>query len=249
MSGHSKWATIKRKKAATDAARGKLFSRLIKEITIAARHGGGDADANPRLRTAVLAAKNANMPANNIERAIKRGTGESEGVNCEETQYEGYAHGGVAVLVEIATDNRNRTAGEIRHLFTKYGGNLAEAGAVAYLFKACGLVVVEKSAVAEDTLLELVLEAGAEDVNTEGETYDVTCPQAQLEAVKDAVSAAGIPIQNAELTKIASVHVPVGEGEAGSLLKLIDALEEHDDVQKVYANFNISDEVLAKLSR
>lgn len=249
MSGHSKWATIKRKKAATDAARGKLFSRLIKEITIAARHGGGDADANPRLRTAVLAAKNANMPAANIERALKRGTGEIEGVSYEETQYEGYATGGVAVLVEIATDNRNRTAGEIRHLFTKHGGNLAEAGAVSYLFKACGLIVVEKTAVAEDTLLELVLDAGAEDVNTEGDTYDITCPPAQFEAVKEAVAGAGIPVQNAELTKIASVQVSIGEGEAASLLRLIDALEEHDDVQKVYANFNISDEILAKLSR
>src|SRR5437870_3152528 len=170
MSGHSKWATIKRKKAATDQARGKVFSKYIKEITIAARHGGGDPDANPRLRTAIAAAKNVNMPASNIDRAIQRGTGDVEGVHYEETQYEGYAAGGAAVLVEVATDNRNRTAGDIRHIFTKHGGNLGEAGSVAYLFKPRGVIVIDKTAVAEDALLEIVLEAGADDVNTEGES-------------------------------------------------------------------------------
>ena len=248
MSGHSKWATIKRKKAATDQARGKLFSKLIKEITIAARHGGGDAEANPRLRTAILAAKNANMPAANIERAVKRGSGGLEGVHYEETHYEGYAPGGVAVMVEVATDNRNRTAGEIRNLFTRYGGSLAEAGAVAYLFKVRGLVLVEKSAIAEEALLELALEAGAEDVRTEGEAYEIETSPAELEAVKAALTTHGVPIQSAELTKLASQHVDLDERGAGTVLKLVDALEDHDDVQKVYANFNLSDEVMAKLS-
>jgi YebC/PmpR family DNA-binding regulatory protein len=249
MSGHSKWATIKRKKAATDQARGKVFSKYIKEITIAARHGGGDPEANPRLRTAIAAAKSVNMPANNIERAIKRGTGEIEGVNYEETHYEGYAHGGVAVLVEVATDNRNRTTGDVRHIFTKAGGNLGEAGSVAYLFKPRGVIQVDRAGVAEDALIELALEAGADDVNTEGETYEVLTPVAQFEAVKDAITKQGIPVQSAELTKIASLLVPLSEKDAEAVLKLIDALEDHDDVQKVYANFSIPDEVLARLSR
>ncbi|OGF14262.1 MAG: transcriptional regulator [Candidatus Eisenbacteria bacterium RBG_16_71_46] len=249
MSGHSKWATIKRKKAATDQARGKVFSKFIKEITIAARQGGGDLEANPRLRTAVNAAKSVNMPANNIERAIKRGTGEVEGVHYEETQYEGYATGGVAVLVEIATDNRNRTAGDIRHIFTKFGGNLAEAGSVAYLFKPQGVITIEKTAIGEDALFEIVLEAGAEDVNAEGDTYDVFTPPAQFEAVKQAIEAKQIPVQNAEVTKVASIQVPLDDKAAESILRLVDALEDHEDVQKVYANFNVSDEVLAKLAR
>jgi YebC/PmpR family DNA-binding regulatory protein len=247
MSGHSKWATIKRKKAATDQARGKLFSKYIKEITIAARQGGGDVEANPRLRTAVAAAKAVNMPAANIERAIKRGTGEIEGVHYEETHYEGYAAGGVALLVEVATDNRNRTAGDIRHIFTKHGGALGEAGSVAYLFKSRGLIVVDKAAVAEDTLIELVLEAGADDVNTEGEAYEVFTPPPQFEAVRDALVAKGIPIQSAEVTKISSVLVPVSGHDAESVLKLVDALEEHDDVQKVYSNANIDEKVLAEV--
>ena len=248
MSGHSKWATIKRKKAATDQARGKLFSRLIKEITIAARHGGADAESNPRLRTAILTAKNANMPAANIERAVKRGSGDLEGVHYEETHYEGYAPGGVAVMVEIATDNRNRTAGEIRNLFTRYGGSLAEAGAVSYLFKARGVVLIDRSAIGEDALMELALEAGADDVRLEGESYEIDTPPGRFEAVKDALAGRGIATQSAELTKIASVQVDLDERAAGTVLKLVDALEDHDDVQKVYANFNLSDEVLAKFS-
>jgi YebC/PmpR family DNA-binding regulatory protein len=249
MSGHSKWATIKRKKAATDQARGKLFSKYIKEITIAARQGGGDAEANPRLRSAIAAAKAVNMPAANVERALKRGTGEIEGVHYEETQYEGYAPGGVALLIEVATDNRNRTAGEIRHIFTKYSGAMGEAGSVAYLFKSRGVICVDKSAVAEDQLIELVLEAGADDVNTEGEAFEVLTPPAQLEAVKEALVAKGVAVQSAEVTKIASVQIRVSEREAESLLKLVDAFEDHDDVQKVYANFNVPDEVLARLVR
>ena len=249
MSGHSKWATIKRKKAATDQARGKLFSKYIKEVTIAARQGGGDVDTNPRLRSAVMAAKSVNMPAANIDRAIKRGTGEIEGVHYEETQYEGYAHGGVALLVEVATDNRNRTAGDIRHIFTKHGGALGEAGSVAYLFKSRGVILVDKAAVAEDALIELVLEAGADDVNTEGDSYEVLTPPAQFESVKAALGAKSIPVQGAELTKTSSVLVPVSERDAEAVLKLVDALEDHDDVQKVYANFNVPDEILARLSR
>jgi YebC/PmpR family DNA-binding regulatory protein len=249
MSGHSKWATIKRKKAATDAARGKVFTKYIKEITIAARHGGGDPAANPRLRTAIAAAKTANMPASNIERAIKRGTGEIEGVSYEETHYEGYAHGGVALLVEVATDNRNRTTGDVRHIFTKHGGNLGEAGSVSYLFKPRGVIVIEKSAATEDALIELALEAGADDVNSEGDSYEVLTPPSQLEPVREALVQAGIPVQSAEVTKLATLQVPVDERTAESVLRLVDALEDHDDVQKVYANFNVPDEILARLAR
>jgi len=249
MSGHSKWATIKRKKAATDQARGKLFSKYIKEITIAARHGGGDPEANPRLRGAVAAAKAVNMPSANIDRAIKRGTGEIEGVSYEETQYEGYGPGGVALLVEVATDNRNRTAADVRHIFTKHGGNLGEAGSVSYLFKARGVILVDKSAASEDALIETVLDAGADDVNTEGESYEVLTPPGRLEAVKEALAAKNVPIQSAELTKISSIQVSLSEKDAELVLRLVDALEDHEDVQKVYANFNVPDEVLTRLSR
>ena len=250
MSGHSKWATIKRKKAAADAARGKLFTKAIKEITLAARHGGGDPDANPRLRTAITAAKAVNMPASNIERAIKRGTGELAGVTIEETLYEGYGPGGAAILVEVATDNRNRTSGEIRHLFTKNGGSLAEAGSVSYMFKPRGVIQVDKKAVSEDALIELVLEAGADDVHTDlDDTYEVVTAPAQFEAVREALQAKSLPVLSAEIAKVASIQVAVAPKDAETLLRLIDALEEHDDVQKVWSNFNISDEVLAKLSR
>ncbi len=231
MSGHSKWATIKRKKAATDQARGKVFSKYIKEITLAARHGGGDPDANPRLRTAISAAKAVNMPASNIDRAVKRGTGEVDGVHYEETQYEGYGPGGVAVLVEVATDNRNRTTGEVRHLF-----------------RPCGLIVLDKAAVVEENLIEVALEAGAEDVESSGESFEVTTPPARFEAVKEALARHALPTISAEMTKLSSLQVPVESREAGTLLKLIDALEEHEDVQKVYSNFSLSDEVMARLS-
>jgi YebC/PmpR family DNA-binding regulatory protein len=248
MSGHSKWATIKRKKAATDQARGKMFSKCIKEITIAARQGG-DPEMNPRLRTAIASAKAASMPASNIERAIKRGTGEIEGANYEEMSYEGYGPGGVAMLVEIATDNRNRTAGDIRHIFTKHGGALAEAGAVSYMFKLRGVIEVEKAAIGEDALIEIALDSGAEDVSTEGETYEVVTAPAQLEAVKEALAAKHVPVQSAEHTKLSSVHVPLDEAAAGSVLRLVEALEDHDDVQKVYSNFSIPDEILTRLAR
>jgi YebC/PmpR family DNA-binding regulatory protein len=249
MSGHSKWATIKRKKAATDQARGKLFSKYIKEVTIAARQGGGDPETNPRLRTAINAARSVNMPASNIERAIKRGTGEVGGATYEEAHYEGYGPGGVALLVEVATDNRNRTAGDIRHIFTKYGGNLGEAGSVAYMFKPRGVILVDKAAAAEDVVIEASLDAGADDVNSEGDCYEVLTPPAAFEAVREALKTKGIPIQGAELTKLASLQVPLAEKEAEAALRLLDALEDHDDVQKVYCNFNVPDEILAKLSR
>ena len=249
MSGHSKWATIKRKKAATDQARGKVFSKYIKEITIAARQGGGDIEANPRLRTAISAAKSVNMPAANIDRAVKRGTGEIEGANYEETQYEGYGPGGVALLVEVATDNRNRTAGDVRHIFTKNGGAMGEAGSVSYLFKPRGVILVDKNAVAEEALIEIALEAGADDVASEGDAYEVLTPPAQLEPVKQALAAKNIPMQSAEATKLSSLLVPVGDKDAEAIVRLVDALEDHDDVLKVYSNFSASDEVLARLSR
>ncbi len=249
MSGHSKWATIKRKKAATDQARGKLFSKFIKEITIAARHGGGDVEANPRLRAAIAAARSVNMPASNIDRAVKRGTGEVEGAHYEETQYEGYGPGGVALLVEVATDNRNRTAGDIRHIFTKHGGKLGEAGSVAHMFKPCGLILVDRAVAAEDAVLEVALDAGADDVDTGGDAFEIVMPPGRFEAVKQALEGKRIPTLSAELTRVASLRVPVGEKDAGTLLRLVDALEEHDDVQKVYSNFNVSDEVMARLSR
>lgn len=247
MSGHSKWSTIKRKKAATDAARGKVFTKFIKEITIAARAAGGDPDANPRLRTAILAAKSVNMPAANIDRAIHKGTGELEGAAIEEMHFEGYGPHGVAILVECATDNRNRAASEIRHLFTKFGGSLAAAGAVSYLFKSRGLLVVEKSAIAEDALLEVVLEAGADDVITEGDAFEVLTPPSAFEAVREALAGREVPVQSAEVTKLASVHVALLEKDAGSVLRLVEQLEENEDVQKVYANFVLPDEVLARL--
>jgi YebC/PmpR family DNA-binding regulatory protein len=248
MSGHSKWATIKRKKAATDQARGKVFSKYIKEITIAARHGA-DPNSNPRLRAAISAAKSVNMPAGNIDRAVRRGAGLEEGVHYEETQYEGYGPGGVALLVEVATDNRNRTAGEVRHIFTKHGAALGEAGSVAYLFRPRGVILVDKAAASEEALMEIALDAGADDVNSEGDTYEILTPPGHFEAVKEALAAKGVPTQSAELTKLASLVVPIAEKDAESLLKLVDALEDHDDVQKVHANFSISDELMAKLSR
>ena len=249
MSGHSKWATIKRKKAATDQARGKVFSKYTKEITIAARHGGSDPDSNPRLRSAIAAAKGVSMPAGNIERAVKRGAGEVDGVVYEEFTYEGYGPGGAAVLVDIATDNRNRTAGDIRNIFSKNGGNLAEAGAVSYLFKPRGVIVVPATATTEDALMELVLDAGADDVVRGADSFDVLTPPASFEPVRAALEAKHVPMQSAELTKVASLHVPLGEREARMTLRLIEALEDHDDVQKVHANFDVADEVLARLSQ
>ena len=249
MSGHSKWSTIKRKKAVTDAARGKLFTKCIKEITITSRAAGGDPDANPRLRSAILAAKAVNMPAANVERAIKKGTGALDGQTYEEVSYEGYAPAGVALLIESATDNRNRTTGELRHLLEKYGGHFAAAGSVSYLFKPRGLFVIEKSAIGEDALIELVLEAGADDVHTEGEAYEVLTSPTAYEPVRVALAAKQVVVHSAEHTRLATLQVTLNLREAGQVLRLIDLVEEHDDVQKVYANFELPDEVLAQLDR
>lgn len=249
MSGHSKWSTIKRKKAVTDAARGRIFTKYIREITIAARVGGGEPDANPRLRTAISGAKSVNMPVANIERAIKKGSGELGGSTYEDVHYEGYGPSGVAILVECATDNRNRTSGDVRHAFSKYGGNLGEAGSVSYLFKLRGVIVIDRSAIAEEKLVELALEAGADDVVSGSETHEVYTPVSAFDSVREALAAKGVPSQSAEITKLASLHVPLEGPEAASVLRLLDSLEELDDVQKVYANFSIPDEVLAKLSR
>ena len=248
MSGHSKWSTIKRKKGAADAKRGQVFTRLIREISVAAKFGGGDPDGNPRLRTAVDAAKAQNMPKDNIERAIKKGTCELDGVTYEEITYEGYGPGGVAFLIEVMTDNKNRTAADVRNILNKRGGQLAKAGAVGYLFEAKGLFTVDKAAADEDKIMEVALEAGAEDVKDEGEVWEVYCAPSDFNPVSLALTAAGIKPSSSELTKLPSTTVPVSNpAEAGRVLKLLEALDEYDDVQQVFANFDIDDEVLAAL--
>lgn len=248
MSGHSKWATIKRKKAATDAKRGKIFTKYIKEIIVAARAGGGDQNANPRLRTAVLGAKSVNMPADNIERAIKKGTGELEGVNYEEVTYEGYGPGGIAILMDSLTDNRNRTTGELRHILSKAGGRMAEAGAVQWMFQAKGQITVPRAAIEEDALLELALDAGADDVATDDpENYEITTPLAQFESVKAALQKRGITPSSAEIAKVPQSTITLADKDAEQALKLMEALEDHDDVQRISSNLDIPDEVLSKL--
>ncbi len=249
MAGHSKWSQIKHKKAAQDAKRGKIFTKLIKEITVAARLGGGDPAGNPRLRTAIEAAKAANMPKNNIERAIKKGTGELEGVAYEEVTYEGYGPGGVAVLVEAITDNRQRTVAEVRHIFAKRGGNMGEPGSVAWIFEKKGLILVDKSKVDEETIMEAALEAGAEDIKDGESVWEVeTAPEA-LNEVKEALKAGGIEIQSAEISMIPQNVIKVeDEDQAKKLLALMGALEENDDVQNVYANFDIPDHILEKVA-
>jgi YebC/PmpR family DNA-binding regulatory protein len=248
MSGHSKWATIKRKKAGIDAKRGKVFTKYIKENSVAARAGGGDPAANPRLRTAIAGAKSVNMPADNIERAIKKGTGELEGVNYEEVSYEGYGPGGIAILMDSLTDNRNRTTGELRHLLTKHGGRMAEAGSVQYMFTTKGQIVVPKRAMDEDTLLMLVLDAGAEDVATDDpEAYEIMTPLSQLESVKAALAAKGITPTSAELAKVPQNTITLSEKDAEVALKLMELLEDHDDVQRLFTNLDISDETLSRL--
>jgi len=242
MSGHSKWSTIKHKKGAADAKRGKVFTKLIKEITTAARIGGGDPDGNPRLRKAIDEAKVANMPADNIDRAIKKGTGELEGVVYEEVSYEGYGPEGVAVLVECMTDNKNRTVADIRHIFAKYNGNLGENGCVAWMFDKIGLVTLERSAVGEDQLMEIALEAGAEDIREEGETWEVHTSIDALDGVVAALAAAGLETLSAEATRLPQTTIPVEGKSAQTNLKLFTMLEDHDDVQHVFANFDISDE-------
>ncbi len=248
MSGHSKWATIKRKKASIDAKRGKIFTKYIKEIIVAARAGGGDVNANPRLRTAIAGAKSVNMPADNIDRAIKKGTGELEGVNYEEVTYEGYGPGGIAILMDSLTDNRNRTTGELRHLLTKHGGRMAEAGSVQWMFHAKGHIVIPKSAVEEEALFELVLDAGADDVGTDDpDSYEVFAPLSQFESVKAALAAKEIATTSAEIAKVPQNVITLSEKDAEQALKLMELLEDHDDVQRLFTNLDISDETLSRL--
>jgi YebC/PmpR family DNA-binding regulatory protein len=246
MSGHSKWSTIKHKKGAADAKRGNLFTKLIKEITMSAKVGGGIIESNPRLRSAVLAAKKASMPSDNIDRAVKRGTGELEGVTYEEVVYEGYGPGGAAILIEAMTDNKNRTTAEIRHLLTKYGGNLAAAGAVAFQFSKKGYVAVEKSAAKEDILMELALESGAEDFKTEdSDVFEILTDPASFEAVKAAVEAKSIPVQTAEIQMVPQNTIEVAE-KSPALLKLLEMIEDNDDVQKVWSNGDIDEKYLSE---
>ncbi len=248
MSGHSKWATIKHKKAKTDAARGKAFSKLIREITTAARAGGKDPDANPRLRTAIESAKAVNMPADNIERAIKKGTGELPGVSYEEVTYEGYGPAGVAIMVKAITDNKNRSTSAVRHVFDKYGGSMGGAGCVAWQFKPQGLIVISKDRASEDAVLDAALEAGADDVQTDDSGYSVLTAISSFEAVKQKLKETGIEWLSAELTQIASNTIPVSEKDASRVIKLMELLEDLDEVQQVYANFDIPDKVLEKVS-
>ena len=241
MSGHSKWATIKHKKAATDARRGKAFTKIIRELTIAARSGGGDPNSNPRLRTAIAAAKNENMPNDNIERAIQRGTGQLEGETLEEVTYEGYGPGGVGMLVQVVTSNRNRAAGEIRHLFTKNGGNMAETGAVGWMFHRKGDIVIPKELADEDKMMGIVLDAGAEDLKDDGSTWEVITPPEAMDKVRDALTAAGIKPTSAEVAWLPQNYVKLAGAQAQQMLRMVEALEEHDDVQQVYANFDIDE--------
>ena len=248
MSGHSKWSTIKRKKGAADAKRGKIFTKIIKEIIIAARSGGGDINSNPRLRTAVLAAKAENMPRDNIDRAIKKGTGELEGVNYEEFTYEGYGPGGVAMLLEVLTDNKNRTVAEVRHTFAKQNGNLGEAGCVSWMFEKKGLISVDKTGVDEDRLIEVALDAGALDVKDTGKEFDVTTPPDTFEVVKKKLETTGFKSTYGEVTMVPQTTVRLSGKEAEQMLKLMEGLEDSDDIQKVYANFDIADEEMERLS-
>ncbi len=248
MSGHNKWSTIKHKKGAADAKRGKLFSKLIKEITVAARMGGGDQDSNPRLRTAVLTARTANMPKDNITKAIKRGTGEIEGAAYEEITYEGYGPGGVAVMVEALTDNKNRTVAHVRHCFDKYNGNLGETGCVSWMFDKKGLIVVSAEGLDEDTVMEVALEAGAEDVQHEEDTFEITTDPGDLEIVREALEQKEWKIELAELTYIPQNTVKLEGKKAEQMLKMMDLLDDSEDLQRVHANFDISEEDMMKAS-
>lgn len=248
MAGHSKWAQIKHKKAHTDAKRGKLFSRIVKEVAVAARLGGGDPGSNPRLRLAIDKAKEANMPYDNIKRAIMKGTGELPGASYEEAVYEGYGPGGVAVFIEVLTDNKNRTVSEIRHLMSKNGGNMGEAGCVAWMFDSCGYILVEKKDVDEDTLMSVALEAGALDMKNDPQedNYEIITAQEDMQKVHDAIKERGIPLALAEITMLPKSYVDLDEKSAEQMTRLMEALEEHEDVQNVYANFNIPEEIMAK---
>jgi YebC/PmpR family DNA-binding regulatory protein len=249
MSGHSKWANIKHRKGAVDAKRGKVFTKLIKEITVAARIGGGDPAANPRLRSAISAAKSVNMPKDNVERGIKKGTGELEGVNYEEILYEGYGPGGVAVLVECMTDNRNRTVAEIRSSFSKAGGNMGESGCVAWMFDKKGSILVDKENVEEEKLMDLAIEAGAEDVVDDGDVFQVMTAPEDFDAVRESLEAEEVAFIEANVSMIPKNEIEVqDEKTATQLMRLLDNLEECDDVQNVHANFDISDEIMEAIS-
>jgi YebC/PmpR family DNA-binding regulatory protein len=249
MSGHSKWSKIKHTKGVVDSKRGKLFAKLGKEITVACKHGGGDPGFNPRLRTILMKARAVNMPADNIDRAIKKGTGELPGVTYDEVTYEGYAHGGVALLVEVLTDSKNRTAAEIRTLFTKHGGHMAGANAVQHLFHRKGQILISKEQIPEDDLLSLVLDAGAEDLVVHPDNYEIITDPHQFENVHKTLETRGIKPQSAEVTQLPAIPVPVAdEKDARAVLTLIEALEENDDVQSVYSNYDIPDEVMEKVT-
>lgn len=248
MSGHSKWSTIKRKKGKADAERGKIFTRHIKEITVAAREGGGDPDGNPRLRSAIAAAKSDNMPADNIKRGILKGTGQLPGVTYEGVNYEGYGPGGVAIYLEVLTDNKNRAVAEIRHILAKYGGNLGSTGCVAWMFEKCGVITIDLDAVEEDTLMEVVTDAGALDIVSDSGAFEVLTAPADIDDVRSAVEAKGIKMVAAEVVMRPQNSVKLEkESEVSSMLKLYELLEENEDVQKVYANFDIDEELLEKL--
>ncbi len=249
MSGHSKWATIKRKKGALDAKRGQVFTKLIRELTVAAKTGGADPDGNPRLRLAIDKAKAANMPSKNIDTAIAKGAGTMEGVSYEEVMYEGYAPGGIALIVEGSTDNKNRTLGEIRNILEKNGGNLGTSGSVAWIFKACGMITVEKSTANEDELMEIALEAGADDFSPEEDVYEIKTAFESFESVRQALIAKSVKISNAELTKIPQNTIKVEGAQAGKVLRLVELLEDHDDVQHVYANFDIDEKEMELLTK
>ena len=249
MSGHSKWASIKHKKGALDAKRGKVFTRLIKELTVAARGGGGDPDMNPRLRTVIADAKQANMPAENIKRAIRRGTGEEPGVSYEEAQYEAYGPGGAAVIMDVLTDNKNRTVGELRHMLEKHSGNLGAANSVAWMFAKKGHVVVEKAKADEETLLGIVLEAGADDMQDDGEHWGVLSDPSAFEAVRDAVKGLGIEPVSAQVAMLPQNYVTLAGKEANQMIRLMDALDDHEDVKQVWSNFDIEEkEIEASLA-
>ena len=248
MSGHSKWSSIKHKKAAKDAKKGRLFTGLIKEITVAARMGGGDMNANPRLRTAITGAKAASMPSDNIDRAIKKGTGELEGVSYEEVRYEGYGPGGTAIMVQVLTDNKNRTVQEIRRIFAKYGGNLGESGCVAWMFDKKGLIAVDKLQIEEDRLVSLVLDVGAEDVREENGLFEIETRPEDLEKVRGHLEREKVATVSAQVTMVPKSTVTLDEKYAEQILKLTEELEDHDDVQSVEANFDIPDEFIEKAS-
>lgn len=249
MSGHSKWATIKRAKGKADAARGKLFNRLIREITIAARMGGGDPDSNPRLRSAITSARSANMPGKNVDSAIAKGTGTLEGVMYEEILFEGYGPGGIAVMIETMTDNRNRTVSEVRHALTKHGGNLGQSNSVAWMFKSRGIIRVTKDAMAEDSLMEVVLEAGADDMSLDGEEFEILTAPERFEDVRAALEKVNINPTSAEVTKVPENPVKVEGENVSKVIRLMEALDDLDDTQHVYANFDISDSDLEQLEK